>query len=152
VVEAGGLTLTVPRFGARRAGRWTLLEDSVVMPGARVAPGARLARALVAPGAIVPSGLVVGEDPDEDARWFRLCSGSAAEPPTVLVTAPMLARRAAERMRAHAVAATPGQAPSPSPRRAPPPSPAPASPLGASADASPEPPGRSAGLAPLDTP
>lgn len=125
IVEAGGLTLTVPRFGARRAGRWTLIEDSAVMPGARVAPGARLIRALVAPGAIVPSGLVAGEDAEEDARWFRLCQGpkggSEVEPPTVLVTAPMLARRAAERMRAHAVA-TPGplphDAPEP-PRRAP---------------------------------
>ncbi len=112
VVEAGGLTLTVPRFGARRGGRWTLLEDSVVMPGARVAPGARLIRALVGPGAIVPSGLVVGEDAGEDARWFRLCAGPAAEAPTVLVTAPMLARRAAERMRAHAGAGLPA---SPSP-------------------------------------
>ncbi len=114
VVEVGGLTLTVPRFGARRGGRWTLLEDSAVMPGARVAPGARLIRALVGPGAIVPSGLAVGEDPAEDARWFRLCPGPGAgpegEPPTVLVTAPMLARRAAERMRAHASAAIPTSA------------------------------------------
>ncbi len=112
VVEAGGLTLTVPRFGARRAGRWTLLEDSVVMPGARVAPGARLARALVAPGAIVPSGLVVGDDPAEDARWFRLCPGAEPDAPTVLVTAPMLARRAAERMRARAGASLPASSPS----------------------------------------
>ena len=94
-IAAGGLTLTAPRFGARTPGRWTLLEDTVIMPGARVAPGARLSRAIVAPGAIVPAGLVVGDDPAEDARWFRVTYGG-----TTLITAPMLAARAAERMRA----------------------------------------------------
>lgn len=94
-IAAGGLTLTAPRFGARTPGRWTLLEDTVVMPGARVAPGARLSRAIVAPGAIVPAGLAVGDDPGEDARWFRVTPQG-----TTLITAPMLAARAAERMRA----------------------------------------------------
>ena len=63
--------------------------------GARVAPGARLSRAIVAPGAIVPAGLVVGEDAQDDARWFRVTPGG-----TTLLTAPMLAARAADRMRA----------------------------------------------------
>ncbi|HVG49037.1 MAG TPA: sugar phosphate nucleotidyltransferase [Rubellimicrobium sp.] len=94
-IAAGGLTLTAPRFGARTPGRWTLLEDTLVMPGARVAPGARLSRAIVAPGAIVPAGLVVGEDAQDDARWFRVTAQG-----TTLITAPMLAARAAERMRA----------------------------------------------------
>ncbi|TNC48743.1 ADP-glucose pyrophosphorylase [Rubellimicrobium rubrum] len=93
--EAGGISLSVPRFGARTPGRWTVLEDTVVMPGARVAPGARLTRALVAPGAIVPAGLVLGDDPEEDARWFRVTPLG-----TSLVTPPMLAARAADRMRA----------------------------------------------------
>ncbi|WP_176559341.1 sugar phosphate nucleotidyltransferase [Rubellimicrobium roseum] len=93
--ETGGIALSVPRFGARQPGRWTVLEDTLVMPGARVAPGARLTRAIVAPGAIVPAGLVVGEDPSEDARWFRVTPGG-----TTLLTPPMLAARAAERMRA----------------------------------------------------
>ncbi len=92
--EIAGLRLSAPRFGARERGRWTLIEDSVVLPGARVAPGARLSRAIVAPGAVVPANLTVGEDPSEDARWFRVTAGG-----TTLVTAPMLARRAAERMR-----------------------------------------------------
>lgn len=102
VIEAGGLALTVPRFGPRRGGRWTLLEDSAVMPGARVAPGARLVRAVITPGAVVPAGLVVGEDPEEDARWFRVTPEG-----TTLVTARMLARRAAERMRSRLAAALP---------------------------------------------
>ena len=103
--EVGGLRLSAPRFGARQRGRWTLIEDSLVMPGARVAPGARLSRAIVAPGAIVPANLTVGDDPAEDARWFRVTPGG-----TTLITAPMLAARAAERMRAQFAGRFPGLA------------------------------------------
>jgi len=92
--EADGVMLSAPRFGARRVGRWSVVEDSVLMPGARLSAGVRLSRAIVAPGAILPAGLVVGEDAAEDARWFRTAPGG-----TTLVTPPMLARRAAERMR-----------------------------------------------------
>lgn len=94
-LEVGGLRLTAPRFGARLRGRWTVLEDCLVLPGGRVAPGARLSRAVVAPGAVVPANLTVGEAPEEDARWFRVTPGG-----TTLLTAPMLAARAADRMRA----------------------------------------------------
>ncbi|WP_210528378.1 sugar phosphate nucleotidyltransferase [Rubellimicrobium arenae] len=103
--EAGGISLSAPRFGARTPGRWTLLEDTVVLPGARIAAGARLTRAVVAPGAIIPAGLVVGEDPEDDARWFRVTPGG-----TTLLTPPMLAARAAERMRARLQSRTPGLA------------------------------------------
>jgi glucose-1-phosphate adenylyltransferase len=88
----GGLTLRAPRLGASNGRRWTLIEDSLLLPGARPAPGVRLTRAIVAPGTALPTGLVVGEDRDEDSRWFR-CS----EDGSVLVTSAMLARRGAER-------------------------------------------------------
>lgn len=91
-MQAGGLSLRAPRWNAGEPGRWTLLDESVVMPGARLAPGARLTRAIVAPGTSVPAGLVVGEDPEEDARWFRRTEGG-----TTLVTTAMLARRGADR-------------------------------------------------------
>jgi glucose-1-phosphate adenylyltransferase len=101
--EVAGLRLSAPRFGARQRGRWTLLEDTAVLPGARVASGARLSRAVVAPGAIVPANLVVGEDPGEDARWFRVTPQG-----TTLITAPMLAARAANLMRAQFGGRLPG--------------------------------------------
>lgn len=88
----GGLTLRAPRFGASNGRRWTVVEDSLLLPGARPAPGVRLTRVIVGPGTTLPAGLVVGEDPDEDSRWFR-CSADG----TVLVTSAMLARRGAER-------------------------------------------------------
>ncbi|MFC3630693.1 sugar phosphate nucleotidyltransferase [Paracoccus angustae] len=74
------------------ASEWHLGRGSVMMPGAAVPPSARLTCAIVAPGTRVPHGLVVGEDPDEDARWFR------REGRTVLITQAMLNRREALRI------------------------------------------------------
>lgn len=90
----GGLTLRAPRLGASNGRRWTVIEDSLLLPGARPAPGVRLTRAIVAPGTALPAGLVVGEDPQEDSRWFR-----RSDDGSVLVTSAMLARRGAERPR-----------------------------------------------------
>jgi glucose-1-phosphate adenylyltransferase len=73
--------------GAAQGGQ-TVLDQSVVLPGACVLPGARLTRVIVAPRTVVPSGLVVGEDAGEDARWFRRTDAG-----TTLVTNDMLARR-----------------------------------------------------------
>lgn len=66
---------------------WYLGRGSIRMPGASVPQSARLTCAIVAPGTTVPPGLVAGEDPDEDARWFR------REGRTVLLTQAMLDRR-----------------------------------------------------------
>lgn len=87
----------VPPLGdvaPNRGRRWSLLAETVVMSGARAEPGARLTRAILAPGAVAPGDLVVGEDADEDARWFRRTDAG-----TTLVTADMLARREAQRRR-----------------------------------------------------
>jgi glucose-1-phosphate adenylyltransferase len=64
------------------------LINSVLLPGARVAPGTCLKNVVVAPGTVVPQGLRVGFDPEEDDRWFRRTAEG-----TVLVTNSMLARR-----------------------------------------------------------
>ncbi|MEZ5840781.1 MAG: sugar phosphate nucleotidyltransferase [Hyphomicrobiales bacterium] len=63
------------------------VQRCVLMEGAAVSSGARIRGALIAPGTFIPPGLVVGEDPDEDARWFR-----RGEAGTVLVTRQMVAR------------------------------------------------------------
>ena len=49
----------------------TLVEDSVILPNVRMGEGARLRKAVVDKGSIIPAGLVVGEDPAEDARRFH---------------------------------------------------------------------------------
>jgi glucose-1-phosphate adenylyltransferase len=79
----GGMTPTT-------GGTSTLLDQSVVLPGACVLPGARLTRVIVAARTVVPAGLVVGEDADDDARWFR-----RTEAGTTLVTADMISCRQA---------------------------------------------------------
>lgn len=71
---------------------WYLGRGSVAMPGALVPASARLTRCIVAPGTRVTAGLVAGEDPDEDDRWFR------RDKETVLITQSMLDRREAVRV------------------------------------------------------
>lgn len=69
-------------------------QGTVLMPNAQLSTWARVHNAIIAPGAVIPAGAVIGEDRDEDRRWFRVVPGG-----TVLVTAPMLARWRSERMR-----------------------------------------------------
>lgn len=90
-VNLGGLRLMSPLIGNGDPSRWTALDRSILMPGARVAPGVRLSNVIVAPGTVIPHGMQIGDDPDEDKRWFRV-SGD-----TTLVTSAMLARRGALR-------------------------------------------------------
>lgn len=90
-VNLGGLRLMSPLIGSEDPQRWTAMDRSILMPGARVSPGVRLSNVIVAPNTVVPHGLQIGEDPEEDRRWFRV-SGE-----TTLVTSAMLARRGALR-------------------------------------------------------
>jgi glucose-1-phosphate adenylyltransferase len=47
------------------------VEGAVILPSADVGRDARLRNVIVEKGVRIPPGLVVGEDPDEDARRFR---------------------------------------------------------------------------------
>ena len=91
----GGLRLFAPLHSPAGKAGWGMVEQSVLMDGARLSPGCRLTRALIAPGVTLPEGLVVGEDPAEDRRWFRVTPGG-----TTLVTTQMLSRRATRMPRA----------------------------------------------------
>jgi glucose-1-phosphate adenylyltransferase len=70
---------TVPGAGARGSlifdgvdiGERSSLDQAVVLPGCRIDPDSRLSRVIVDLGVHIPAGLVVGEDPDLDARRFR---------------------------------------------------------------------------------
>ncbi len=66
------------------------LEHAVVLPGVIVERSAQLKNVVIDAGVVIPKGLVVGEDPEEDAKWFRVTEGGVT-----LVTQPMLDRRAA---------------------------------------------------------
>ncbi|MDG4648893.1 glucose-1-phosphate adenylyltransferase [Roseibacterium sp. SDUM158017] len=66
------------------------LDQAVVLPYANIARHARLTKVVIDRGVHIPEGLVVGEDPVEDARWFRVTEGGVT-----LITQDMLDRRAA---------------------------------------------------------
>jgi glucose-1-phosphate adenylyltransferase len=64
------------------------VEDSVILPDVDVGRGARLKKVVVDQGCMIPKGMVIGEDPEEDARRFHVSSNGI-----VLVTAEMLGER-----------------------------------------------------------
>lgn len=66
------------------------LEGVVALPYVTIARHARLTNVVLDRGVVIPEGLVVGEDPEEDARWFRVSDGGVT-----LITRPMLDARAA---------------------------------------------------------
>ena len=67
------------------------LDHAVVLPYAEIGRYAQLRNVVIDAGVTIPQGLVVGEDRQEDARWFRV-----TESGVTLVTQAMLDRRAAE--------------------------------------------------------
>lgn len=69
---------------------YAVLDHAVILPNAVVHRSARLRRVVVDAGVIIPEGLVVGEDPNEDAKWFRVTDRG-----TALITQDMLDKRAA---------------------------------------------------------
>jgi glucose-1-phosphate adenylyltransferase len=63
------------------------IDEVVALPYSVVNRGARLKRAVLDRGVQVPAGIVVGEDPEEDARRFRV-----SEDGVTLITQPMIDR------------------------------------------------------------
>lgn len=69
---------------------YAVLDHAVLLPSVTVHRSARLRQVVIDGGVIIPEGLVVGEDPAEDAKWFRV-----TERGTTLITQDMLNKRAA---------------------------------------------------------
>ncbi|HET6468368.1 MAG TPA: hypothetical protein VFG43_08335, partial [Geminicoccaceae bacterium] len=66
------------------------LERAVVLPYVEIGRGARLTNVVIDRGVRIPPGLVIGEDPDADAKRFRRTDKGIC-----LVTQPMLDQIAA---------------------------------------------------------
>ncbi|WP_421855089.1 glucose-1-phosphate adenylyltransferase [Oricola sp.] len=77
-------------FTGVHANSFSTLERAVVLPYAVIERSARLRNVVIDRGARIPAGLVVGEDPEADARWFRVTANGVT-----LITQDMLDRRAA---------------------------------------------------------
>jgi glucose-1-phosphate adenylyltransferase len=59
-----------------RTHSWSELDEVVALPRCQIGRGARLTRAILDRGVVIPPGMVVGDDPDEDAaRFHRTESG-----------------------------------------------------------------------------
>lgn len=70
---------------------FAVLDHVVALPYVEVARSARLKNCVIDRGVHIPEGLVVGEDPEEDGKWFRVTDNGVT-----LITQKMLNRRADE--------------------------------------------------------
>jgi len=76
-------------FTGVRCHSYSEMRRVVALPYCEVGRHARLGDVVLDRGVRVPEGLVIGEDREEDRRWFRVTEGGVT-----LVTQPMLDRRA----------------------------------------------------------
>ena len=74
-------------FSNCRVHSYTQIHGAVLLPEVQVGRNARLTRVVVDRGCRIPDGLVVGEDPDDDARRFYRSEGGVT-----LITPRMLAK------------------------------------------------------------
>lgn len=74
-------------FTGVHAHSYSDVEHCVILPYVQVNRGARLTKCVVDKGVIIPSGLVVGEDPELDASRFRRSEGGVC-----LITQDMIDR------------------------------------------------------------
>ena len=68
---------------------YAVLDHAVVLPNVVINRSARLRNVVIDSGVIIPEGLVVGEDPTEDGRWFNVTDRGIT-----LITQSMLDQRA----------------------------------------------------------
>jgi glucose-1-phosphate adenylyltransferase len=66
---------------------YSVIENAVIMPYAEIDRGARLKNVIIDRGVRIPKGLVVGEDPELDAKRFRRTDHGIC-----LITQPMIDR------------------------------------------------------------
>ena len=72
-------------FTGVRVNSYSTLEEAVVLPAVEVGRNVRLKRVVIDRGVVIPDGLVVGDDPELDAKRFRRTASGIC-----LVTQPMI--------------------------------------------------------------
>ena len=72
-------------FSRVHTNSYAVLDHSVLLPEVVIHRSARLRKCVIDRGVEIPRGLVVGEDPAEDARFFRVTDKG-----TTLITKPMV--------------------------------------------------------------
>lgn len=74
-------------FTGVKIGSYSNVNEAVILPYCNIGRGARLNKVIIDSGVRIPEGLVIGEDPELDARRFRV-----SDKGVVLVTRDMMAR------------------------------------------------------------
>ncbi|MDH5435642.1 MAG: glucose-1-phosphate adenylyltransferase [Gammaproteobacteria bacterium] len=67
---------------------YSVVEDSVILPGVNVGENVRIHRAVIDCSCIIPDGTIIGEDPEEDKKRFHVTDTGIT-----LVTAEMLGQQ-----------------------------------------------------------
>jgi glucose-1-phosphate adenylyltransferase len=88
IVSGASLRRTL-LFTGVRVNSFTVMEEAVVLPYVNVGRHAELHRVVIDRGVEIPEGLVVGKDPEQDARRFRRTKEGIC-----LITQPMIDRLA----------------------------------------------------------
>ncbi len=70
-IVSGALARRSLLFTGVKMGSFSSCEEAVILPYCNIGRGARLSRVILDSGVRIPEGLVVGEDPELDARRFR---------------------------------------------------------------------------------
>ena len=86
-IVSGGRLSNSLLFTGVRVNSFAEVDRAVILPSVEVGRHARLRNVIVDRGVHMPDGLVVGEDPEEDARRFRRTEGGVC-----LITQPMVDR------------------------------------------------------------
>ncbi|WP_373742160.1 glucose-1-phosphate adenylyltransferase [Neisseria sp.] len=68
----------------------SVIDRSVVLPQAKIGKNCTVRNCIIERACVIPDGMQIGVDPDEDAKYFRISSGGSV----VLVTPAMLEKRA----------------------------------------------------------
>ncbi len=70
-IVSGALAKRSLLFTGVKMGSFSRVEEGVILPYCNIGRGARLRKVIVDSGVRIPEGLIVGEDPELDARRFR---------------------------------------------------------------------------------
>jgi glucose-1-phosphate adenylyltransferase len=74
-IVSGALARRSLLFTGVKMGSFSSVDEAVVLPYCNIGRGARLSRVIIDSGVRIPEGMVVGEDPELDARRFRRSAG-----------------------------------------------------------------------------
>jgi glucose-1-phosphate adenylyltransferase len=70
-IVSGAMAVRSLLFTGVKMGSFSSVEEGVILPYCNIGRGARLNRVIIDSGVRIPEGLIVGEDPELDARRFR---------------------------------------------------------------------------------